>query len=309
MTEGQQFSLSSGGPMRRSLIFVLSLSLSLAAFASEKKQIQSLNQALQAIQDLRQTLTAEEILVVFDIDNTLLTTETDLGGDAWFSWQEGLLKSAQPQNLVAKDFDGLLRTQGYLFSLGRMTTPEQMTASVVKSLQDQNHPLFLLTSRGSDFENFTQRELARNNLNPARTAPGPQGGYASRILPYDINHPEADCLSSTELAQWGLQSAKPAVYEEGVYYTGGQHKGAMLRSLLCKTKLNPKAIVFVDDTEKHVDRVLKAYEEIPEVNVISMRYGAMDSQVQRFQASDKSHVIEAWQKLKKILEEVFGREF
>lgn len=309
MTETLQHRLSAGGPMKWFVFFSLSLSLSIATLASEKKQIQSLSQAMQVIQELRQTLPAEEILVVFDIDNTLLTTETDLGGDAWFSWQEGLLKSGQSQNLVANDFEGLLQTQGYLYSLGRMTTPEQITSMVVKSLQDQNHPLFLLTSRGSDFENFTQRELARNNLNPARTAPGPQGGFASKILPYDLNHPESDCLSASDLVKWGLQTAKPAVYEEGVYYTSGQHKGAMLRTLLCKTRLNPKAIIFVDDTEKHVDRVLKAYEEISEVNVISMRYGAMDSQVQRFQASDKSQVIEAWQKLKKVLEEVFGREF
>ena len=38
----------------------------------------------------------DEILLVFDIDNTLLTSETDLGGDIWYQWQTGAFPDIQP---------------------------------------------------------------------------------------------------------------------------------------------------------------------------------------------------------------------
>ena len=292
----------------RSLVFALVWILTLSAFASEKSQIQSMNAVSAKIEELKKQYTASEILVVFDIDNTLLTTESDLGGDAWFIWQEEKLKNKDPQDRVAIDFDGLLRVQGYLYSLNHMNPAEAMTPNFMRRLQDQGHAVFMLTSRGSEFLNFTQRELSRNGYEASLTAPGPRGGYAGKFLPYDLQNPEKSCLKAEELAAWGLKESKPSVYSEGVFYTSGQHKGAMLRALLCKVRKSYKAIVFVDDTEKHVDRILLAYQRY-NVNVQSMRYGAMDAQVERFKKSDKKQVIEAWAVLKAAFEQAFGRPF
>lgn len=294
--------------MKHFSIFALIIGLAFQVLASEKVQITSMQSVSQKVEELRKQYSAEEILVVFDIDNTLLTTEMDLGGDAWFSWQEEKLKNNDTQDLVAPDFNGLLRVQGYLYSLGQMRPPEAMTPSMVHLFQAQGHPVFMLTSRGAEFQNFTQRELERNGYNAAATAPGPQGGFASRFLPYNLGAPQQACLLPEELKAWGLKEAKPSVYEDGVFYTSGQHKGAMLRSLLCKVRKTYPAIVFVDDTEKHVDRVLKSYEAY-NTNVISMRYGAMDYQVQAFHKSDKRAAIEGWAKIKAALEAVFGRSF
>lgn len=288
--------------------FVLCFAFLLHSEASEKIQIQSMQSVVQTVEELKKQYRSEEILLVFDIDNTLLTTETDLGGDAWFAWQEEKLKNKDTQDAVAADFAGLLRIQGYLYSLGQMRPPETMTPAMMHKFQEQGHPVFLLTSRGPEFQNFTQRELEANGYQPQMTAPGPQGGFASRFMPYLLDQPAQSCLTADELKAWGLKEAKPSVYEDGVFYTSGQHKGAMLRSLLCKVRKVYPAIVFVDDTEKHVDRVLKSYESY-NTNVISMRYGAMDSQVQNFQKSDKRTVSEAWARIKTVLESVFGRTF
>ncbi|WP_374075218.1 DUF2608 domain-containing protein [Bdellovibrio bacteriovorus] len=294
--------------MKSVLVFLLSFAFLLHSEASEKVQIKSMQEVLQKVDELKKQYTAQEILVVFDIDNTLLTTEKDLGGDAWFAWQEEKLKNKETHDLVAKDFDGLLRIQGYLYSLSQMRAPETMTPNMMREFQQQGHPVFLLTSRGPEFQNFTQRELARAGYEPSLTAPGPQGGFASRFLPYQMDKLSQSCLTPEELTAWGLKDAKPSVYEDGVFFTAGQHKGAMLRSILCKTKKYYPVIVFVDDTEKHVDRVLKSYEPY-NVNVISMRYGAMDGQVENFKKSDKREAIDDWAKIKSVLESVFGREF
>ncbi|MEK2646624.1 DUF2608 domain-containing protein [Bdellovibrio sp. BCCA] len=294
--------------MKSAWVFLLSFAFLLHSEASEKVQIKSMQEVVQKVEELKKQYTAQEILVVFDIDNTLLTTETDLGGDAWFSWQEEKLKNNDTQDLVAKDFDGLLRVQSYLYALSQMRAPETMSPNMVRLFQQQGHPVFLLTSRGPEYQNFTQRELARAGYDPSLTSPGPVGGYVSRFLPIQTDKPAESCLTAEELTTWGIKDSKPSVYEDGVFYTAGQHKGAMLRSILCKTKKYYPVIVFVDDTEKHVDRVLKSYEAY-NVNVISMRYGAMDSQVQNFKNSDKREVIENWAKMKSVLEDVFGRAF
>jgi hypothetical protein len=42
------------------------------------------------------------------------------------------------------------------------------------------------------------------------------------------------------------------------------------------------------------------------VNVVSMRYGAMDSQIEDFGRSDKSAEITSWSKIKAVLTDVFG---
>lgn len=290
-----------------SVLFISLLAVS--ALASEKVQITSMQAVIDKVEELKRVNAAQDILLVFDIDNTLLTTEKSLGGDAWFNWQESKLKNRETADLVAPDFDGLLRVQGYLFSLTQMRPPEKMTPPMVRAFQAAGHPVFLLTSRGWNYENLTEQELTRNGYDSSLTAPGPKGGYAPKFLPYDVKNPEAACLTSQELAQWGLKDAKLSVYQNGVFFTSGQHKGAMLRSILCKTGKTFKNIVFVDDTEKHVDRVLLAYQNMPSVNVVSMRYGAMDAQVEGFNRSDKRAEIEAWEKIKTVLGTVFERAF
>ena len=84
---------------------LVSLLFAFQAQAHEKLSIQSMTE-LDAIE---KQAPARATLFVFDIDNTLLTTKIDLGGDAWFGWQENLLKTnPQSPDLVAPDFAGLI---------------------------------------------------------------------------------------------------------------------------------------------------------------------------------------------------------
>jgi hypothetical protein len=46
-----------------------------------------------------------DTLVVFDIDNTLLKMTKPLGGDAWYTWQENILKGGATEFSVAQDID------------------------------------------------------------------------------------------------------------------------------------------------------------------------------------------------------------
>lgn len=285
----------------RVLFYVLFFCFSFVSSAHEKLAIQK----FEELRNLESRLAPDkkQTLFVFDIDNTILRSKQDLGGDAWFTWQESLLKSNPGHaDLVAQDFTGLLSVQGMLFALGVMLPPEAETPTIVREIQDAGHSVVLLTSRGLEFENQTERELKRNGYDIKRSALPPKSGYASAFLPYDLHKP--GCLTEAEMRDLALPEAREVLYRNGIIMTGGQHKGAMLRALLCKLNRSFANIVFVDDHQKHVDRVYAAYANQPG-EVLSVKYNYMDAEVQAFHQSDKAQVRAQWAKLKSVLAEIF----
>jgi len=240
---------------------------------------------------------ADKVLIVLDIDNTLLTMDQDLGGDAWFNWQAGLLREspASPQ-LVAKDFAGLLRAQGILFTLGGMHPPEKSTPAAVARLQKKGASVMAMTSRGPEFRDATMRVLKENGYSFSKGSPY---GYPGRWLPSPIG------LSKDEVKEFGFLSVRKVSYMSGVFLCSGQHKGALLRMLFTLRKLPYKAILFVDDHSKHTERVRAAWKG-RDVELVTYRYARMDAQVKRFAESDKKKVTEQWKKLDEAMRAVFG---
>ncbi|MHC4939471.1 MAG: DUF2608 domain-containing protein [Planctomycetota bacterium] len=233
------------------------------------------------------------VLVVLDIDNTLLTMDQDLGGDAWFNWQTGLLKTAPESDLlVAKDFQGLLRVQGILFSLGSMHPPEKRMPEDVRKLRESGVEVKALTSRGPEFSNATMRVLARHGYEFS------PGGHRSEL-------PDIRGLNPEEMDRFGMRKRRPVLYRNGVYLAAGQHKGAIIRSFWQHGKRRYKSIVFVDDHKKHVDRVRDAFKD-HEVELKCFRYGRVDPQVERFNKSDKKDVTAKWRKLEEAIRTTVG---
>jgi len=252
-----------------------------------------------------------EVLVVFDIDNTLLQMDGDLGSDQWFQWQTGLLETTNAAK-VAADFSGLLRVQGLLFTVGTMSPPGGK-AQVQTALEiRQRFPTIVLTARGctyepgksSSFRDATHRELKRNGYEFESSAIEPKAGYGGAFEPYDAQSIAKLGLTDAEKKQMKV-SDKPSrtCYNNGTFMTSGQHKGLMLRTLLQKTgNLNRfKAILAVDDKEKYCVQFEEAFNNKAEVRCV--RYGAADSRVSAFDAGDKKAVTQGWQTLKKAMTE------
>ena len=94
----------------------------------------------------------QKVLLVVDLDNTLLAMNQDLGSDQWFTWQESLLKQDQHHpELVANDFSGLLEVQGILFALSSMHPPQPELPKMLNGLIEQQVTTVVLTSRGKEF--------------------------------------------------------------------------------------------------------------------------------------------------------------
>lgn len=235
----------------------------------------SLSDLAQTASELGQQLGAEHVWVVLDLDNTLLAMNTELGADQWYDWQKKLQDADPCDPRVVTD---RLAVQGALYHLGAMHPTESGLPELVRNLQDQGHPVMVLTARGSDFRLPTFRELRRNGLD------------------FDVNTP------NTQLAPTVIPGAsRPVLYEDGVAMLAGQHKGRMLVSLLDYLGApRPHAVVFADDKAYNVQAVAEGLQEAG-IGGVLYRYGAEDDRIAAF---DGEAAAEAWNRLEPAIQTV-----
>jgi hypothetical protein len=201
----------------------------------------------------------ENILVVFDIDNTLLAMEQGLGSDQWYEWQKELSQEDHCNPLNVGD---RFAVQGAVYFASAMRRTQADGAAQVKAVQDMGVAVISLTSRGPDYQLATFRELRRNNFSFSYSAPGPAGGYEEPFIP--------------------VENGRLSLYEDGVFLTAGQHKGEMLLALLNKTGARlPAVIVMVDDKQKNLDAVKETFSAL-NVPVHAWRYTGEDQAVSNF---------------------------
>jgi len=235
---------------------------------------------------------SSNVLLVVDIDNTLLAMDNQLGSDQWFEWQSYLL-SNEPESpmLVAKDFGGLLQVQGLLFATTHMHPPEADQPELVAKMQDLDIDTVVLTSRGDDYRPATIRELKRSGYEFASTAPTidlfERDGNGlresdTRFTPYDLKNSDRYGLTTEEAKAFRLSgSPRQVSYGDGVMMVAGQHKGAMLLILMHMIEHKYKAVVYVDDHGRHV---LSVYDALTRrgYEVSAMRYTHQDVCVKQF---------------------------
>ncbi len=278
----------------RLLTLVFTAALLLSACSSQTKTTNlpanyrvsssDLNLTLEIVRTLEQQLASEDILVIFDIDNTLLAMNTDLGSDQWYDWQSSMQKTNKCDPRLVRN---RLASQGALFVAGSMRPTQKDAAEVVKKLQQQGVGVMAATARGWTFALPTMRELHRNKMNFRATAPGPAAGYG-------------EFQPATAI--------RPLLYTDGVYMLAGQHKGDMLIELLNKIGGDlPKAIVVIDDKDYN----LAAYEEAAkrqQLNLYSIYYTGVSDWVASF---NPKKAAADWQRVRPALEQlqaVFGND-
>ncbi|MEM7282857.1 MAG: DUF2608 domain-containing protein [Pseudomonadota bacterium] len=224
----------------------------------------------------------ESVLIAFDIDNTLLAATTPLGSDQWFDWQS---EDSPEDEKITEDFGCLLNVQGVLYHLGSMRTTQPNLTSIIDGLQERRFPVISITSRGTDFRLVTHREFRRNGLDFARTAIGDALGDTGTYMPYEPGNVTG--FSEEEIQKFKLteSSSRPRLvrYEDGVYLTAGQHKGAMLRLLMQRFKVTDqiKAVIFLDDKDRHIKGMNEALESIG-IAAYAYRYSREDPNVEAF---------------------------
>lgn len=276
------------------------------AHAAEYRSIRDFRAVAESVNRYIEKYGAEHVLLVVDIDNTTLAMNSPLGSDQWFEWQEYLLKNEPASShLVAQDFDGLLEVQGTLYNLGRMHPPQPDLPEIIKRIQKRGTETVVLTSRGDEFRAATERELTRNGYDFASSALPTRDCRPDVYFPYNLENIKASGLKVTEAAAFELTQPRLVSYSDGIMMTAGQHKGAMLLTLLARSDRDIKAIVYVDDHERHVARVFAALSN-RDIDATTFHYQREDENVKAFEYGNKHDVTRRWEQLNETLEAVFN---
>ena len=221
-------------------VFTLSACASSPARLNEGvmiEEVTTFNQIAPVVQTLNQQYKPENVLIVSDIDNTLLTNNGGLGGDIWYQWQRGKLAvKPSPEQTVSCLFEDVI---GMLYELSPMALTESQVPGLIEQWQAQGNPIMLLTSRSPDYRSPTERELYNKGIDASLTALAPSGET-------DVTYRE---LLDREMS-----------YSRGIMMTTGMHKGDMLAWILAKTGREFDAIVFIDDSQHNIDNMHERWQ-------------------------------------------------
>lgn len=274
--------------MRIPFVLLAASFFSLPAFSGGDLEKKSYSEIGAVIQEVRGNYKAGELLVAFDLDNTLLKTNQDLAGEHWFDWQRSLLpKERMPAHsiAVAKDLPDLLAKQSLLLSVSKMAPTDPAAVDLVRELQGQGITTMIITSRGSGEVGYTQRELRKNGFDFSKTPLPPRIDFAGFYQPLDPAHPREVGLTPAELQKFNLTKPRPVGYFYGVLYVEGQHKGGILRTLLKKTGSSFKAMVYVDNLSKHMAGMREAMTPT-EIDLTTIHYTGMQQSLTQFDLSE-----------------------
>ena len=206
---------------------------------SEVRTIRDFHEVAQLMADL----SAPTTLLVLDIDDTLLTSETFFGSDQWFAWQ---YNSALPVDKVKCLFD----VQALSYEIGTMRLPQEGIPSLVAGLAVDK---LILTSRSPVSRSPTERELllAKYELPPQLTANG-------------------EALEFVSLGGLG-----PLTYANGIFMSKGGNKGVLLLELLERIGRSYETVVLVDDGKKNIDAMQAALAQA-RISYYGFHYIAVD---------------------------------
>ena len=176
-------------------------------------------------------LADENTLVVFDLNDTLIRTDSSLGGDVWAdhvckqAMEAGMSKEEALDRLVPFWHQVLMRTS--------VRPVELDTAKVVHALQLRGCKMMGLTAR--------YIEMAYPTLD------------ALQSLWIDFGK------NSIAKADFTLLTPYPAKYLNGVVFAGLQNdKAIVLFQFLQQNSVNYDKILFIDDKKKNVEGMIKA---------------------------------------------------
>jgi hypothetical protein len=173
----------------------------------------------------------------------------------------------------------------------------------MQQLQQLGVRTVVLTSRSPEFRAATERELSRNGYDFKASAMPTHDLPRGEFLPYDPEQPEKDGLTKVEVDKFHLSKPRPITYENGIMMTAGQHKGAMLLTLLHDAGEDVDAIVYNDDNIRHVANVFGAVVA-RDKEITAFHYTREAANVKKFDYGSKKDVDRRWRRLNNVLEEV-----
>ncbi len=275
------------------LISIVLLSFISTAFAKTTRiDAESFSQVTDIVTNTSQHYGAQQTLIVFDIDNTLLTSDVDLGGDIWYQWQAGKLNiKPQASEVVPCLYQDAI---GLLYALGTMKPTERQVPSLIVHWQQSGHPVIALTARAPNVRAPTERALNRHGIDFTTSAVGYNGTSA----------PLYRKMITLE------DQTREMSYMKGIMMTSGLNKGEALKYLLNRTGKSYQSIIFVDDSEDNIVTMLNSYQNDKEIDLSAIHYTLVkDSRIKEYGAiltqQQANSMAQQWNSLNIKLDQVF----
>jgi len=192
--------------------------------------------------------TDKNTLVVFDIDDTIMTPKIWPGSSVWLEYEIGRM-----QKIGFKFEDALYLILPLYFSVHQFTedmmTPLDNSPHLIKTLQKNNIKAMALTNRSMPMYEITLRELGFIGIDFTINS------LYDQDLPLSITH--------------------KAKFSNGIIFCGNNDKGELLFQFLEKIDFVPKKIIFIDDKLKNVTSVQKAVEKRG-IEFVGIRFTQID---------------------------------
>lgn len=220
-----------GGLMKK-IIYSIFLALSTMAFP--------LSASIVKTTQMEDIFSNKEIkqdwLVLFNIAEVLMDTETSLGTQAWRKYVRTRLDSKLHDKLTL-----------YIFENVPPKPVEFITPEIISHLQKQGVPVFAFTSRGRN--EWYSSQIANIDLVTEKLL---------RQIGMDFSLTR---LENPSLAQ--IESLFADYYHDGIIYaTNTYDKGEILKNIMDKTGFYPEGIIFIDDKADSLKSVEESLNEM-----------------------------------------------
>ncbi|KTD56026.1 hypothetical protein Lsai_2156 [Legionella sainthelensi] len=235
-------------------------------------------------------------LLVFDLDDTLITMTQPLGSVGWWDWQAELQKTGKdPDKLFTPDYQQLVRIQNILFQLIKMEVTDKYVLPFLNHVTDQGAIILGLTARGKDHLSATMMQLKDNNFTV-----GDKLLFQEKGLKFRNN--KTSLADNFQCPQF----SKEVIYQRGIMFLDGEDKGQALLCVLSKIKTEIKTIIFVDDAKRNSVSIDKAFTDRNDLLVLNVLYTKENTKELEIQNNPliQQQLFEQWNQIKNHLNEI-----
>jgi hypothetical protein len=197
----------------------------------------------------------EKVLVVCDIDNTLLKTTQNLGSVAWGDHTIAELVSKGISRNDAEEIESILwRT---IQPLVKVQSVDPEASFILENIQNKGFLVFGLTARCPNEAEYTIKQLLSIGIN--------LGKLKSQFT--------FECLN---------KETKRPLYTQGILFgTPFNKKSQILFNFLDENKIFPECIIFIDDKLNHLKDLSKACDD-RNISFFGIRFSGADEYVKSF---------------------------
>ena len=241
------------------IVFILSCSF----LSAQIDEIKNIEEVYKYVED------ECSILVLFDLDNTVIRSQSLWGTDECFSASVDYLQKQYNVKIpTAIDIVVPLFKEAVIKNDAKLI--EKNTPYIIKELKNKNHPVMALTARSShEIISATKNQLQKLGITFS---------FFNKAI--DDFKDEANL--------------KNATFNFGIMSCANNDKGLCLKHVLETLKknknINPQKIVFIDDKKKYLEQVGNIAKSL-NIKFIGLRYGFCDNIVNSFVLNDDNKLL------------------